>query len=67
MKNEVATIGNGDLSSKIVVQNDDEIGVAANGLEAMRQNLNKAMADINVAADQVAAGAQNVSDRKSVV
>ncbi len=61
MKNEVATIGNGDLSSKIVVQNDDEIGVAANGLEAMRQNLNKAMADINVAADQVAAGAQNVS------
>ena len=54
-------IANGDLSDPISVDSTDELGTASAHFEKMRQNLNHSMTDIHVAADQVAAGSQNVS------
>ena len=54
-------IANGDLSDPVKVDSTDELGTASAHFEKMRQNLNQSMTDIHVAADQVAAGSQNVS------
>ena len=55
-------IADGDLSQAVPVLNSDEIGQLAAALEQMRQNLQQSMSEIHMAADQVAAGARNVSD-----
>ncbi len=55
-------IAGGDLSQPVQVLNGDEIGRLAAAIERMRQNLQQSMSEIHMAADQVAAGARNVSD-----
>ncbi|MDY6268206.1 MAG: methyl-accepting chemotaxis protein [Selenomonadaceae bacterium] len=55
-------IANGDLSQPVPVLSGDEIGKLAAALEHMRQTLQQSMSEIHMAADQVAAGARNVSD-----
>ncbi|MBQ9365804.1 MAG: MCP four helix bundle domain-containing protein [Schwartzia sp.] len=59
---EAQTIADGDLVKPIYVRNSDEIGIVAQAFEKMRRRMHDAMADIHMAADQVAAGAKNVSD-----
>lgn len=55
-------IGNGDLTQPMQSSCNDEIGIAANYFEEMRQHLNQSMTNIHVAAEQVAAGSRNVSE-----
>jgi HAMP domain-containing protein len=40
------TIAEGDYSSEVVVDSDDEIGVLANNFETMRSTINKKMSDL---------------------
>ena len=55
-------IANGDLSTQLKIKNLDEIGSLAKAFEKMRNHMNIALANIDVASEQVAAGAKNVSD-----
>ena len=55
-------IAEGDLSEELAITNEDELGAVAESFEKMRVNVQKAIAEIHMAADQVAAGAKNVSD-----
>lgn len=55
-------IANGDLTTEVRNASGDEIGDAAANFEIMRQRMHESIADIRVAADQVAAGSKNVSE-----
>lgn len=55
-------IAGGNISQPVPVTSADEIGQLAEHLEAMRQQLQQMMSEMRTAADQVAAGARNVSD-----
>ncbi len=55
-------IAEGNLSDAVSSDSDDELGMAADNFEHMRQSLNRSMGNIHVAAQQVAAGARNISD-----
>ena len=55
-------IADGDLATEVVTSTGDELGDAAASFEIMRQRVREVMVEINHEADQVAAGAQNVSD-----
>ncbi len=59
---EAADIASGNLTNPIYVKNSDEIGLVAQSFEKMRRSMNSVMMEIHLAADQVAAGAKNVSD-----
>ena len=62
LEQRAEAIAGGDLSQSVQVRNGDEIGQLAAAIERMRQNLQQSMSEIHMAADQVAAGARNVSD-----
>lgn len=55
-------IAEGDLATEVVTSNGDELGDVAASFEIMRQRVHKVLLEINQGADQVAAGAHNVSD-----
>ncbi|MGM9580559.1 MAG: methyl-accepting chemotaxis protein [Anaerovibrio sp.] len=55
-------IADGDLATEVVTSTGDELGDAAASFEIMRQRVREVLVEINHEADQVAAGAQNVSD-----
>lgn len=55
-------IADGDLATEVVTSTGDELGDAAASFEIMRQRVRDVLLEINHEADQVAAGAQNVSD-----
>ena len=55
-------IADGDLSTEVKTSTGDELGDAAASFEIMRQRVHESVSDIHNAADQVAAGAKNVSD-----
>ena len=55
-------IADGDLATEVVTSTGDELGDAAASFEIMRQRIREGLVEINHGADQVAAGAQNVSD-----
>ena len=55
-------IADGDLATEVVTSTGDELGDAAASFEIMRQRIREVLVEINHGADQVAAGAQNVSD-----
>ena len=55
-------IADGDLATEVVTSTGDELGDAAASFEIMRQRVRDVLLEINHGADQVAAGAQNVSD-----
>ena len=59
---DASAIADGDLTHAIAAQAKDEIGMVAANFEKMRGQLDRAMQSIRMAADQVAAGAKNVSD-----
>ena len=62
LQERAAAVAGGDLTQPVAVLADDEIGRLATALEEMRKNLQQSMSEIHMAADQVAAGARNVSD-----
>ena len=55
-------IAGGELTKPVLILSQDEIGQVAASLEDLRQHTHQSMAEIHMAADQVAAGARNVSD-----
>lgn len=55
-------IADGDLATEVETSTGDELGDAAASFEIMRQRVHESISEINSAADQVAAGAKNVSD-----
>lgn len=55
-------IAEGDLATEVVTSTGDELGDAAASFEIMRQRVRDVLVEINNEADQVAAGAQNVSE-----
>ncbi len=55
-------IAEGDLATEVVTSTGDELGDVAASFEIMRQRVHKVLLEINQGADQVAAGAHNVSD-----
>ena len=55
-------IAEGDLATEVVTSTGDELGDVAASFEIMRQRVHKVLLEINQGADQVAAGARNVSD-----
>lgn len=55
-------IAEGDLSTEVVTSTGDELGDVAASFEIMRQRVHNVLLEINQGADQVAAGAHNVSD-----
>lgn len=55
-------IAEGDLVTEVVTSTGDELGDVAASFEIMRQRVHKVLLEINQGADQVAAGARNVSD-----
>ena len=55
-------IAEGDLATEVVTSTGDELGDVAASFEIMRQRMHKVLLEINQGADQVAAGAHNVSD-----
>ena len=55
-------IAEGDLATEVVTSTGDELGDVAASFEIMRQRVHNVLLEINQGADQVAAGAQNVSD-----
>lgn len=57
-----AKIADGDLTTQVNNSSGDEIGDAAANFEIMRQRMHESISDIRVAADQVAAGSNNVSE-----
>ncbi len=60
--NAAARIADGDLVTEVQTSTGDELGDAAANFEIMRQRVHEAVSDIHNVADQVAAGAKNVSD-----
>ena len=56
------SIAEGDLVTEVVTSTGDELGDVAASFEIMRQRVHKVLLEINQGADQVAAGARNVSD-----
>lgn len=57
----VRSIAAGDLTTKIDIDQKDEIGVLANAMKEMVLKLNKVMGDVKMAANNVAAGSQELS------
>jgi len=55
-------IAAGDLATEVTTSTGDELGDVAASFEVMRQRVHDVMAGINQEADQVSAGAHNVSD-----
>ena len=55
-------IADGDLATEVVTSTGDELGDVAASFEIMRQRVHNVLLEINQGADQVAAGAHNVSD-----
>ena len=55
-------IADGDLATEVVTSTGDELGDVAASFEIMRQRVHEVLTEINHGADQVAAGAKNVSD-----
>lgn len=55
-------ISEGDLATEVVTSTGDELGDVAASFEIMRQRVHEVLTEINQGADQVAAGAHNVSD-----
>lgn len=55
-------IADGDLATEVVTSTGDELGDVAASFEIMRQRVHDVLTEINHGADQVAAGAKNVSD-----
>lgn len=55
-------IAEGDLATEVVTSTGDELGDVAASFEIMRQRVHNVLLEINQGADQVAAGAHNVSD-----
>ena len=55
-------IAEGDLATEVVTSTGDELGDVAASFEIMRQRVHNVLLEINQGADQVAAGARNVSD-----
>ena len=55
-------IAEGDLATEVVTSTGDELGDVAASFEIMRQRVHEVLREINQGADQVAAGAHNVSD-----
>lgn len=47
VKNVAMAISNGDLNSKIVIENDDEIGVLLSSMQTMQSNLSQLVEEIN--------------------
>jgi methyl-accepting chemotaxis protein len=62
LKEAADNIVRGDLTHAITVPIHDELGAVSLTFEEMRQNMHKAISEINMAAGQVAGGAKNVSD-----
>lgn len=62
LEESASRIAEGDLATEVVTSTGDELGDAAASFEIMRQRVHESIADIHNAADQVAAGAKNVSD-----
>lgn len=55
-------IAEGDLATEVITSTGDELGDVAASFEIMRQRMRDVLVEINHSADQVAAGAQNVSE-----
>ncbi|ORT99839.1 Methyl-accepting chemotaxis protein I (serine chemoreceptor protein) [Anaerovibrio sp. JC8] len=55
-------IAEGDLTTEVKTSTGDELGDVAANFEIMRQRVHESVSDIHNVADQVAAGAKNVSD-----
>ena len=55
-------IAEGDLTTEVKTSTGDELGDVAASFEIMRQRVHESVSDIHNVADQVAAGAKNVSD-----
>lgn len=62
LEESASRIAEGDLATEVVTSTGDELGDVAASFEIMRQRVHESIADIHNAADQVAAGAKNVSD-----
>lgn len=60
--NATNKVANGDLSAHLEVKRDDEIGALARSFERMRVHMNNTLSNIDIASEQVASGAKNVSD-----
>jgi len=61
------SIAAGDLTQKIEVKQEDEIGQLSNALQRMTQKLKEIIEDVRVAADQVAAGSHELSSSSQEV
>ncbi len=59
---EVGRVAQGDLTATIDIRSKDEIGALADGFNIMVKNMEEALANINVASEQVASGSGQVSD-----
>jgi methyl-accepting chemotaxis protein len=57
----VSSIAAGDLNTEIDIEQKDEIGALAKAMKEMILRLRKVLADIKIAADNVAAGSQQMS------
>ncbi len=67
LKDAADKIAGGDLDVEIDVSSKDEIGALAQAFAKAANNTNEAMADINIASEQVALGAGQVSDSSMVL
>lgn len=66
---EAQKIAEGDLSSKVVVNSDDEMGALSKSLNHMQDNLRKVIGSVNNMSSQVAAASQQLtasSDQSSM-
>ncbi len=55
-------MANGDLTVRLHVESNDEIGQAANAFNRMSCQMNEVMGKISMASQQVASGSKNISD-----
>lgn len=60
-------MASGDLTMKIDIDNNDEIGNVARAFNAMSQRLNQVVREISTVADEVASGSKNISDSGTVL
>ena len=55
-------MANGDLTVRLNVESNDEIGQAANAFNKMSCQMNEVMSKISIASQQVASGSKNIAD-----
>lgn len=55
-------MANGDLTVRLNVESNDEIGHAANAFNKMSCQMNEVMSKISIASQQVASGSKNIAD-----